>query len=81
MIAAIRRLEIAVAERGLAERLTVAERERFDLGESSLLLVNLREQAMLEAQAREVDASADAHRAHAAWLAATGAWGRPGGAG
>lgn len=75
MIAATRRLEIATAERALSEQLTVAERERFDLGESSLLLVNLREQAMLEAQAREVDASADAHRAHAAWMAATGAWG------
>lgn len=80
MIAATRRLEIAGAERVLAERLTTAERDRFDLGESSLLLVNLREQAMLEAQAREVDASADAHRAHAAWLAATGRWGSPRGA-
>jgi hypothetical protein len=47
-----------------------AERTNFDLGNSTILAVNLREQASAEAASREVDARADFHRAVAAYLAA-----------
>lgn len=67
--AAIRR-EVDAA-RGLVE----SERERFALGESSLLVVNLREQAFAEAELREVDAIADHHRGVAALRAAVGGTG------
>ena len=59
------RREVAVSvdlERG--------ERTRFELGDSTLLFVNLREQAAAEARAREIDALADFHKAAAALRAA-----------
>lgn len=46
------------------------ERTRFELGDSTLLFVNLREQAAAEARAREIDALADFHKAAAALRAA-----------
>lgn len=55
-----------------ARTLVSSERERFDLGESTLLMVNLREQAFAEAELREVDAIADQHRGVAALRAALG---------
>lgn len=63
---AIRR-EVDVA-RGLVD----SERERFLLGESTLLVVNLREQAFAEAALREVDAVVEQHRGGAALQAALG---------
>jgi outer membrane protein TolC len=67
------RLRAAVARRevDLARQLEDAERTRFDAGDSSLLIVNLREQASAEARAREVDALADYAKARAAYRAAT----------
>lgn len=56
----------------VARTLIDSERRRFDLGESTLLMVNLREQAFAEAELREVDAVADYHRGVAALRAATG---------
>lgn len=71
--AARERLDAAQRERRLAQELEVAERERFGLGDSSLLFVNLREQAAAEAAGRVVDALLDGHRAYAAYQAAVAA--------
>lgn len=65
-LAAVRR-EVA-ASQGLVE----AEKQRFDLGEGTLLLVNLREAALAEAYGREIDVLADYHKALANQRAATG---------
>lgn len=67
------RLRASVARREveLARQLEEAERTRFDAGDSSLLLVNLREMATAEARAREADALADYAKARAAYRAAT----------
>jgi outer membrane protein, heavy metal efflux system len=72
------RHKLAVAEVDVARQLERAERERFDLGDSSLLIVNLREQTALEAAVREVDALVDYHRSRATLEAATGARANPG---
>lgn len=56
----------------LARKLEVAERERFELGDSQLLIVNIREQQTAEAELREVDALFDYHRAIADFRAARG---------
>lgn len=59
------RLALVRREVELASALAKAELERFELGDSTLLLVNLREQAAAEAGVREIDAMVDLHRAHA----------------
>lgn len=64
--AAAERLTLARRELEVAEQLERSERIRFELGEGSLLFVNLREQATVEARLREVDALVDGHRALAA---------------
>lgn len=56
----------------LALQLERAERERFDAGDSQLLIVNLREQQTAEAELREVDALLDYRRAQADLEAARG---------
>lgn len=56
----------------LARRLEQAERDAFSLGQSTLLLVNVREQATAESQVLVVDAAADYQRAMADWRAALG---------
>lgn len=66
------RLQLARAEVALAQDVEVGERKRFELGEGSLLFVNLREQTTAEARLREVDAALDGHRAWAALEAALG---------
>ncbi|MEI8257721.1 MAG: TolC family protein, partial [Deltaproteobacteria bacterium] len=71
MDAARERTDIARRELSLARDLAGAERQRFDLGESTLLMVNLREQAAAEAAVREIDALADHHRAAANLRAST----------
>lgn len=70
--AARQRVEIARQELTLATQLAAQERERFQLGEGTLLFVNLREQAATEAEIRVVDALLDGQRALAAWRFATG---------
>jgi len=70
--AARQRIAAARAEVGLAQDLVAVERARFDLGDGTLLLVNLREQAAVEAEARVIDALADWHKARAAWDASQG---------
>jgi outer membrane protein TolC len=66
-IASVRR-EIT-ASRQLVEM----ERQRFELGEGTLLLVNIREQGLAEAQQREIDALADYFKAIASQRAAVAA--------
>lgn len=63
----------AVATSGeltVARDLARAELQRFTLGESTLLLVNLREQASAEAHVRHIDVVADFHRSLASLRAA-----------
>ncbi len=55
-----------------SRKLVEMEQQRFDLGEGTLLLVNLREQGLAEAQQREIDALADAFKAVASRRAAVG---------
>jgi outer membrane protein TolC len=59
------RLDAARRELALARALEDAERTRFELGDSTLLFVNLREQQSFETAGRIVDALADWHRARA----------------
>lgn len=56
---ALKRLEIMRAELVVAESLAKAEKSRFDLGDSTLLIVNLREQAAAEVALRMVSAELD----------------------
>jgi outer membrane protein, heavy metal efflux system len=67
---AFRGVAIARREVELARRLEQAERQRFELGASSILVVALREQAAFDAAQREVGAVAEYHVAHAAYRAA-----------
>lgn len=66
------RLALARSELALAKKLAAAERDAFFLGQSTLLLVNLRETAVAEAAAREIVALADRERAVAVFRAVTG---------
>jgi outer membrane protein, heavy metal efflux system len=68
--AARERVEVARRELRLARDIEDAERTRFELGESTLLFVNLREQTSAEAAVREVDALSDYHKAVASLRAA-----------
>ncbi len=61
----------------VAQELVALEQERFELGEGTLFLVNLREQAAAEARLREIDALADFHRAVASHRASTGSTSTP----
>ncbi|GHG62571.1 TolC family protein [Comamonas sp. JC664] len=68
--AARERVDVARRELTLAREIEQAERTRFELGESTLLFVNLREQTAAEAAVREVDALTDYHKAVASLRAA-----------
>jgi cobalt-zinc-cadmium efflux system outer membrane protein len=70
--AARQRAELALSEAKVAERLEALERKRFESGDSTLLIVNLREQATLEARVRAVESLADYHKAKASLRAAEG---------
>ena len=69
--AARRRIGLVRREVEIAVQLEAAERQRFEAGDSTLFVVNLREQATAEARVREVDALLDWQRASAAFRAAT----------
>ncbi len=56
LVAAYQQIERARESVELADRLAEIERRKFELGESDLLSVNLREQQAAEAQSTEVDA-------------------------
>jgi outer membrane protein, heavy metal efflux system len=53
-----------------AREVEKGERERFELGDSNLIFVNLREQTAAEAAIREIDALSDYEKAKAAYRAA-----------
>lgn len=69
---AIERIAATRKEVLTSKQLVLAERQRFELGEGTLLIVNLREQALVEAQQREIDALADYQKALANERAAGG---------
>lgn len=71
--AAEERIAFTAQEVSVALVLEQGERTKMELGDSSLLFVNLREQATAEARLREIDAWADLHKAHASLRAALGA--------
>jgi outer membrane protein TolC len=70
--AAHQRLQLLGDEVRLSRELEEAERTRFELGEGTLFMLNLREQATLDAAVREALAQADYQRARAAHEYATG---------
>ncbi|MCS6915702.1 MAG: TolC family protein [Myxococcales bacterium] len=69
--AARQRLALTRQELRIARELEEAERARFELGDSTLLFVNLREQTRYETALREVDALLDYQRAMVSYRAAT----------
>lgn len=72
LAAAHKRAELARQQREAARKLEDGERERFELGDSTLLVVNLREIAHGDAALLLADALASAQRAQADFLAAIG---------
>jgi outer membrane protein TolC len=70
--AAYQRWLLTRREVQVADQLAEAERTQFENGNSTLLIVNLREQAAADARVSEVDVRAEYHRAHAAYIAAVG---------
>lgn len=68
--AAFQQLEQAHESLELARKMEVAERRKFDLGDSNLLLVNLRELSTADAAATEVDARLNFFDAQADYRAA-----------
>lgn len=60
---ALERVRAIEEELELAKKLERSEERRYELGDSTLLFVNLREQITLETQLRAVDARADFQRA------------------
>lgn len=72
LAAARERATLARQEVAVSQQLEQGERTRFDLGDSSLLFVNLREQTTAEAHLREVDALLDYQRARASLAASAG---------
>lgn len=75
--AAFEIVNLAREEYGLARQLASAERERFDLGDSTLFVVNLRELAAFDAQAKEASALASYYGALAGYRAAIGEFAQP----
>lgn len=69
--AAFQQIERAHRSLELARELEVAERRKFELGDSNLLLVNLREQAAADAAFIEIAAKQEFFRARASLNAAT----------
>lgn len=69
--AARERYELALRLVDVVRRLAVAEERRFQAGATDLLVVNLREQSLAEAEASLVDAAAELWMARARWDALT----------
>ena len=72
LAAARERLVLASLEEKLTRELELGERKKLDAGESTLFLVNLREQSTAEAAVRVIDATADTYKAWLGYLAAIG---------
>lgn len=71
VIASAKRVTVTQNEVELARKLEEMERERFALGDSTLLFVNIREQTSAEAAVREIKALYDHHVAIAHFQAST----------
>ncbi len=65
--AAYERSQVLTSELDITRQVEAAERLRFELGDSTLFVLNLREQATAEAAIREANALADYFRAYAAY--------------
>lgn len=65
VITAQKRVEVIRSEVVTTKRVEDGERTRFDLGDTNLFTLNLRELATVEAEIREVNAYADYYRANA----------------
>lgn len=72
LAAARRRLELSRQQKQAAQQLASGEQDRFDLGESTLLFVNLREIANGDAALMAAEAQANLFKAHANYQAALG---------
>jgi outer membrane protein TolC len=72
MLRAAERVDATTKETRYALLMQEGERRRFQAGESSLLILNLRERAAAQAQAGQVEAQADYLRAVSDYLWATG---------
>lgn len=72
--AALQRLALARDEQEAAQQLAQAEQERFELGDSTLFVVNLRELAAASARFKVFTALSDWHKAEAYYRAATAAF-------
>ncbi|MCX7088050.1 MAG: TolC family protein [Methylococcales bacterium] len=72
LAAARQRLTLIKKQQKAAEELEKGERERFDLGESNILFVNMRELATGDAAIMAIEASSNLFKAHADYLAALG---------
>ncbi len=70
LLAAHQQLDQAQQALDLAKQMEIAERRKFDLGDSNLLLVNLREQATADAALTEVEAQLNYFNAEADYRAA-----------
>lgn len=70
--AAASRLALARRELELARTLEQAEKQRFDMGDSTILFVNLREQTTFDAATRELDTLLEQHKALAQYRAVIG---------
>lgn len=75
LVAAHARVGLAREQLIAAHELEQAERSRFRLGDSTLLLVNLREQAATDAALQEIEALGEYHRASVDLRAALGLFG------
>ncbi|GBF51150.1 TolC-like outermembrane protein [Leptospira ryugenii] len=71
VITSYKRVGVTKSEVELARKLETLERERFFLGDSNLLFVNIREQTSSEAAIREIKALLDHHSSLANFQAAT----------
>ena len=65
------RYMVALKEVNLARDLERGERQKFELGDSTIFLVNQRERATAEAEVKLIDIEAEYQQAVAAYLAAT----------
>lgn len=70
--ATLERIKLARQELELATQIEALERKRFELGDSTILILNLREQAKADAAIREAEALGDYQRALAVYQAVLG---------
>lgn len=66
------RVEVVRSEVQAARELAIGERRRFELGDSNLIFVNLREQNAADAEVREIEALQDYQKAYVTYEAILG---------